>query len=71
MANNNMLTMTVQELQAAHVRNAKLIVEQRAELAVASSATYRAAIRRFLSRATQINIMIELRIAAVQARQVA
>jgi hypothetical protein len=69
MANNNVLTMNVAELQKAHERNAKLVASYRAEYAEIASQTYKAAVRRFILRAEQINDIIEARIAKLNAAE--
>jgi hypothetical protein len=69
MANNNVLTMNVAELQKAHDRNAKLAASYRAEYAEIANQTYRAAVRRFILRAEQINGIIEARIAKLNAAE--
>ena len=69
MANNNVLTMNVAELQKAHERNAKLVASYRAEYAEIASQTYKAAVRRFILRAEQINYIIEARIAKLNAAE--
>ena len=66
---NNIYAMNVAELQKAHERNAKLVASYRAEYAEIASQTYKAAVRRFILRAEQINDIIEARIAKLNAAE--
>ena len=66
---NNIYTMNVAELQKAHDRNAKLVASYRAEYAEIVSQTYKAAVRRFIIRAEDINRIIEARIAKLNAAE--
>ena len=70
MANNNVLTMNVAELEAAFARNLVNIANAKAKIASGElDARNLKNFKRFVSRANQINDIIEARIAKLNAAE--